>query len=95
MFQTCRYLNFLILAVKWAETSSDVYYLAFPKDKKLFKFLAYGILTLETTQAIFLTRDMLRALLYEVHLCGGHSVKFWFVAPLIAGIGQYVILSYF
>lgn len=39
--------------------SSDIYYLAFPNDRRLHKWLVYSVYFLETVDTVFLTYDAL------------------------------------
>ncbi|KAK7052973.1 hypothetical protein VNI00_004293 [Paramarasmius palmivorus] len=75
----------------------DLYYTAFPRDKKAFQALVYGVYIIETIQTIMVTQDAFRNFAY-----GFGSVDslnqvgtIWFDVCVIDGLVAFLVQSYF
>ncbi len=69
--------------------SLDLYYLAFPKDRKFTKYLVYGIYIVEFVQTILVSHDIFAMFGYgfgniealtEVHFN-------WLIIPIMSAVG--------
>jgi hypothetical protein len=73
-------------------TSSDVYYLAFPGDKRLHKWLVYSVYFLETVDTVFLTYDALADFRngFGISVPASSPVQFsWLRMYIFGGIGMF------
>ncbi|PBK85480.1 hypothetical protein ARMGADRAFT_941693, partial [Armillaria gallica] len=65
-----------------------LYYLAFPKDRKLTKYLVYGIYIVEIVQTMFVTHNVFAEFVYGFgDLIALTDMDFnWFTVPIMSGI---------
>ncbi|KAK0183644.1 hypothetical protein F5146DRAFT_1148916 [Armillaria mellea] len=71
--------------------STDLYYLAFPKDRKFTKFLIYGIYIVEIVQTILITQDAFSVFGYGFgDLEALTNVHFSWLVPIMSGISASV-----
>ena len=67
----------------------DLYYLAFPKDKKFTKYLVYGIYIVELVQTMFVTHDAFAIFGYgfgDIDALTGMHFD-WLTIPLMSAVG--------
>ncbi len=77
--------------------SLDLYYLAFPKDRKFTKRLVYGIYIIEFVQTMFFTHDAFAMFGYGFGDIETLTRMYfgWLTVPIMSGIGAYRIVCSF
>ncbi|KJA19993.1 hypothetical protein HYPSUDRAFT_43569 [Hypholoma sublateritium FD-334 SS-4] len=78
--------NWMLFGTLWVQVY--LYYVAFPKDTRILKWIVFILLVLETTQTATMTHDAIQALIIE---CTDPNVfnvirKVWFSIPLLTGL---------
>ena len=69
--------------------SLDLYYLAFPNDRRFIKYLVYGIYVIEFVQTMVVAHDMSKAFGYGFGDVGGLTSMFddWLTVPIMSAVG--------
>jgi hypothetical protein len=86
--QLCKPVDFNIMHM--CSVPSDLYYLAFPKDRLSTKCLVYGVYALELVETILVTHDAFAAFGYGYgDLSALTNVGFaWLSIPVMSGLGN-------
>ena len=96
--QVCKY-DYVNYTTQTATHPSlvDLYYLAFPKDRRWMKILVWGVALIETIQTAFMSHDAVMALgLGFGDRAALDSVHFdWLTLPLITAIGEHFNLIFY
>ncbi len=76
---------------------SDLYYLAFPNDRKFTKYLVYGVYIVEFVQTILVTHDTFSVFGYGFgDMDALTAMNFnWFTVPIMSAVGTYKIFYSF
>lgn len=76
---------------------ADLYYLAFPHDRRTIKYVVYGVFIIEVIQTILVTHDAFAIFGYGFSefksLTDMHMD--WFTVPVMSGLGECPFLSRF
>ncbi len=87
--QLCTLLQVILQQIVYNTFSLDLYYLAFPNDRRLLKYLVYGIYVIEFVQTMIVAHDKFAVFGYgfgdiEALTRMNHS---WLTVPVMSAVG--------
>ncbi len=87
--QLCASLQLALQQITPNAFSLDLYYLAFPNDRRFIKYLVYGIYVIEFVQTILISHDVFATFGYGFGdmdtLAENHL--YWFTVPIMSTVG--------
>ncbi len=98
--QLCMFLRFFFQQIASNAFSLDLYYLAFPNDSRLLKYLVYGIYVIESVQTILVAHDTFAMFGYgfgDMDALTRLNYN-WITVPITSAVGawsiRYLFFSY-
>ncbi len=87
--QLCASLQLALQQVTPNAFSLDLYYLAFPNDRRFIKYLVYGIYVIEFVQTMLISHDVFATFGYgfgDMDALTANNLS-WFTVPIMSAVG--------